>query len=422
MAEAPANEVKQSESTNESAEIVILHLVHRSNRLFVFSFSVKLDVFWPAGIMVSFTYAAFLVVIDSLCFTCYLLIKKVRKLTDERMREYPSIGEAVASGSTAISSAIATISGSNSSEEISSGNNDDAEKGFVAKAKLVGKAAVLDNTSMTPNTVARFPDWEPLPYRCEIITMLVLLGLTTILLTPSILLDKLGVASSSSSLQLCRGVDGGIEYHVEMVKETLTNITRIEYARLEDSYTKGFLEALSEDTARYGTDDYPCKGVDSQKRTEWENMNVNKTFFTGWCEEQRSKEIEVSEKKTVTIPKKCKKVEVEACADGWGLKWFCKSASAEVCTGPETYPSPDVNAVDNHVKLAKYQMEVERMERLRETSLDVPREDVTRIVDDISEASSKFAEQLKYQVDVASYLYILYLWVAAFFPSPIVLF
>eukprot|EP00984_Skeletonema_dohrnii_P032144 scaffold25645_cov78-Skeletonema_dohrnii-CCMP3373.AAC.3 len=67
-------------------------------------------------------------------------------------------------------------------------------------------------------------------------------------------------------------------------------------------------------------------------------------------------------------------------------------------------------------------MEVERMERLREANLNTPKTDVSSIVDDISEASSKFGEQLKYQVDVASYLYILYLWVAAFFPSPIVLF
>ncbi|KAK1742928.1 hypothetical protein QTG54_006525 [Skeletonema marinoi] len=367
--------------------------------------------------MVSFTYAAFLVVIDSLCITCYLLIKSVRKLTDERMREYPSIGEAVTSGSTAISSAITALSGSNSSEE-------DAEKGFAAKAKMVGKAAVLENTSMTPNTVERFPDWQPLPYRCGIITMLVLLGLTTLLLTPSILLDKLGVAasSSSSSLQLCRGVEGGIDGHIKKVQETLANITRIEYARFEDSYTKEFAAALSEDTSRYGTDEYPCGEVDSQKRKEWENINANKTFFTGWCEEKRSEEIEASEKRTITIPRECKTVEVKACADSWGLKWFCASASEEVCTPEIQYPSPDVNAVDNHVKLAKYQMEVERMERLREANLNTPKTDVTSIVDDISEASSKFGEQLKYQVDFASYLYILYLWVAAFFPSPIVLF
>jgi len=329
------------------------------------------------------------------------------------MREYPSIGEAVTSSSTAISSVItARLSSSNSSEE-------DTEKGFAAKAKLVGKAAVLENTSMTPNTVERFPDWEPLPYRCGIITMLVLLGLTTILLTPSIVLDK----PSSSSLQFCRGVDGGIEHHIQKVQETLANITRIEYARFEDAYTTEFAAALSEDTNRYGTDEYPCGEVDSQERKDqWENMNGNKTFFTGWCEEKRLEEIEASEKQTITIPRECKSAKVEACLDWWGFGWFCKSASEEVCIGPTTLSSPDVNAVDNHVALVKYQMEVERMERLKDANVNAPQENVTSIVDDISSASSKFAEQLKYQVDVASYLYIAYLWVAAFCPSPIVLF
>ena len=368
--------------------------------------------------MVSFTYAACLIVIDSLCITCYLLIKKVRKLTDERNHEYPSIGDAVASGSTAISSAIATLSGSSSNEE-----NGDTETGggFAAKAKLVGKAAVLENTSMSPNTVERFPDWQPLPFRCGIITMLVLLGLTTVLLTPEIILDR--VSSTSSSLQLCRGVDGGIDHHIDMVRETLTNITRINYARFEDSYTKEFLAALSEDTSRYGTDDYPCRGIASQERQQWEDMNANKTFFTGWCEEQRAKEIDASKKQTVTIPRECKTARVRACLDSWGLSLFCKSASKEVCVGPVTYPSPDVNAVDNELKLVNYQMELERMEELRERTLNMPGADsISMIRDDISQASTEFAEQLKFQVDVASYLYIIYICIAAFFPSPIVLF
>mmetsp|Transcript_29290 Transcript_29290/g.63049 ORF Transcript_29290/g.63049 Transcript_29290/m.63049 type:complete len:414 (+) Transcript_29290:2-1243(+) len=61
------------------------------------------------------------------------------------------------------------------------------------------------------------------------------------------------------------------------------------------------------------------------------------------------------------------------------------------------------------------------MERVQAEILSVPRV-TSNPLEDISVAGANFAEKLKFQVDLISYLYIVYLWIAAFFPSPIVLF
>jgi hypothetical protein len=262
--------------------------------------------------------------------------------------------------------------------------------------------------------VKKFPGWSPIPYNLGIWTTCIFISLATVLLSPDLVTEQLGVSLSTLDADLCVA-----EIHdtgIAELKQRLLEMTNLEEAKQQFELMSSFHQALINDTALYGIPPYECpdSGVVSGSKQNWTKQG---SFFPGYCEQALEAAIDAAQtRECISEVCDCPMLPDSFVFEATGMagEKFC----GEVCI-EFPYPCPKHTAEEEQ-ELDDYRFHQFQFaeQRRRNYTMEFP----VSVPDNVVSTATKTAEKILFQVDVASYLYIAYQCLALFFPSPLILF
>lgn len=275
-------------------------------------------------------------------------------------------------------------------------------------------AWVFGTVKLDPLRVKRFPGWKPIPFNLGIWTTCIFVSLATIVLSPDLVTEQLGVSTATLDADLC--VSDSYSAGVDELREKLRHMTNIENARLQYQLMLDLHGALVNDTSLYGVPPYQCPSTDEVSGYK-EDWTSGQPFFPAYCEDALEAAIEAAQSREC-IQEVC---DCPAMPDsplfeitGLAGQKYC----GEVCIGVP-YPCPQHTADEEEV-LDDYRAHQFQFAEARRVNLtnSFP----TSIPENIASPATQTAEKIMFQVEVASYLYIGYQCLSLFFPSPLILF
>ena len=276
-------------------------------------------------------------------------------------------------------------------------------------------AWIMGSVKLDAMVVKKFPGWKPIPYNLGLCSTCVFIILATILLSPDLVAEQVGVSSATLNADLC--VADIHDTGVKKLEQKLVELTNIEVAREQYQLVTNFHEALVNDTALYGIHPYQCptNGDLSGSKSDWLGPAP---FFPGWCEEALEAAIDSAKsRECIEEVCDCPTLPDSPLFDVTGLagQKFCGEVCIEV-----PYPCPK-HAAEEEQALEDYRFEQYKFAEERRVNISnaFP---TSSIPENIVSPAIDTAEKIMKQVDVASYLYIGYQCMALYFPSPLILF
>jgi len=411
----------------------------------------------------NWTLFGFVVLLDSAGLTCWWLIRQMRMMTDERMEhrrrlqsesnkiqafvEEKMIPKNVSHSWIHIQRFFRDLKGFNSTSSSSASvSSSDIERVSTARWRWFEKIKkvlfVIDN-SVEPNTIEHFPNWEPIPYKATAFATLLILSLITILLTPSFFLNQIAGQSNYPNqnhkptvAQLCQAQyenhqrnqskeinSYSFNENIQMIQRILENMTNLEMARIQYNYTLSLRNALYADAEYYGTPTHPCIHDLLMTKEEWQERFPNNGYFPKWCEQWKQEQINRSKGELLCKTEEvCETICVQTSA-GVSTK-NCDLGNVTTCSPPIEYPCPsDTNVMQEEIDLHSFQIEQhqrrKRINLLRESQSQQFKD---MIVNDIQDTGNNVLDMLMNQINIASHLYIGYLFLSMLFPSPLILY
>lgn len=275
-------------------------------------------------------------------------------------------------------------------------------------------AWVLGTVKLDPMRIKKFPGWQPIPYNFGILTTCLFITLATILLSPDLVTDNLGVSLATLEADLC--VAETHDAGVAQLKQELFNMTNLEEARQQHNLIYTLHQALVNDTSLYGVPPFECptSGEISGLKELWDRPGQ---FFPGYCAEALKAAIDAARsRECISEVCDCPTLPDSIIFEATGMagQKFC----GEVCMSIP-FPCPEHSA-DKETELEDYRFH--QFQFAEERRANATREFPVSIPESVVSTATKTAEKILFQIDVASYLYIAYQCLALFFPSPLILF
>ena len=301
-------------------------------------------------------------------------------------------------------------------------------------------AWLLGTVKLDPLRVKKFPDWSPIPWNLGIWTTCIFISLTTILLSPDLVTDQLGVSLATLDADLC--VTDIKESGVEELRRELLHMTRFNEAKKQYELMTSIHHALINDTALYGVPPYQCPSIGDSDVTgykdDWDtttttqrgsSRNNNGPFFPSYCDTALQAALEAAQtRECITEICDCPILPDSAIFEftGYAGEKFC---GAQVCI-EVPYPCPSHSAdldetLDSlyNSNMTDYRFQQYQFaEQRRRTNLNLTGSFPTSVASKYASPATQTAEKVMWQVEVASYLYIAYQCLSLFFPSPLILF
>lgn len=350
------------------------------------------------------------------------LLKRTKKTKERKLHSFPNKQRGYLDIQHQPSSSTSSSSSSSQSLEADLEQNGDiscccSHSSCLSKNTTM-KALFFRNISMEPNTIEHFPEWEPIPYKGSALATLVILTLITVLLTPSIFLNRIGIELKPTTSQLCQAHDAnGVKDEILKTSEKIENITDLKLAEKQYNYTLELRNALFADVELYGTKNYTCK---EKTKDAWSEEKEGASYFTEWCEVWKQNELDRHKKKTCIQPDACE----IACIHHFGSLSKCELGNVTACPLPIVYAChTDPDLVKQEIDLYKFQLESsEREQRIQAMKRTSSEKDDTLFIKNTQDEANDLLESIINQVNLASHLYIGYLFLSMIFPSPIILF
>ena len=262
---------------------------------------------------------------------------------------------------------------------------------------------------------AKFPNWQPIPFKLGIISTSMALLFSTFLLSGplDLLQDKLSVTANRESAGFCATDD----FHAKMqdFKEHIDrDVTNYTLSNTQTNIFMSYRDAVSNDTDLYGEPEFECITDDGSPGTkESYYMNgKNKThgpFFPGYCRRRLKMELNVLDAYTSVC-----KVKRRVCVDRALLAIICTTIEVDV-------PCHTLNNKDEDA--------LSSLDKYREEEREISDENVTIESDadpddlkHLQNKSAKILTTLLKQINIAGVIYSVYVVIALYFPIPLKLF
>ncbi len=268
-------------------------------------------------------------------------------------------------------------------------------------------ACVLGRHALQVTIDAKFPNWEPIPNKLGVISTSVALIATTTLLSIDMFNDRVAVAvQKDSANELCatKNFDAKIRTFEDRI---VHNVTNSHVGRAQMNRTIAFRDALLNETTLYGTKGFTCPDptIGSKSLYESENKHLELgPFFPGYCQAALDLALQNAMQRSCTESRK-------VCIDDWGFSVLCKTIDLPTSCPPHTYDS-EVEDLKNY-----------RMAQFKRRDLDqAEQRNQTQVLGYWEEKSAEILKRVLKQIDIAGYLYSVYICIALFFPTPLQLF
>lgn len=269
-------------------------------------------------------------------------------------------------------------------------------------------AFFLGKARLEPSVAAPFPNWQPIPYKLGIISTSSSLLLATLLLSGDILLNNVSSnVQREDSTGLCANDDFDVK--IENFKEyVLDKVTNYNNGRDQKNATLKFRDALLDDTTLYGnkTEGFECPNEQLGSKEGYKSEGHADPFFPGYCQAALDLALKNAKSQTCTN-------QVWICVDDWGACIIGKWVTLPITCGAHTFDA-EIEAQENY--RAK-QRETRDQEEFTIESI-VSEEDLGNLQDD----SADLIKTVLRQIDIAGTLYSIYICVALFFPTPLILY
>ena len=285
-----------------------------------------------------------------------------------------------------------------------------------------------------PLSVRRFPGWKPIKYRVHLILTGTVTFMSLILLNPSALLPaNTSVGGLTLKGELCKPFDRNAG--LEALKSEVLEITNYRVAVRQWAHMWNFQKALLNDTTRYGVSDAlgddTCKTIPPNgtvrevpgNKAQWADITSYPaaefgSFFPGYCASAREA-AKLTALSATCVDEKCGCPRIP----DTGFTRFFGIADKELCflrlciTSPLACPAHTNDAVINPDNYSELQLNATNS---GEPSVEPPTR--PKLSDAAKEQARTGLLLLLYQIDVASNLYALYVFISLFFPHPLLVF
>mmetsp|Transcript_21912 Transcript_21912/g.36211 ORF Transcript_21912/g.36211 Transcript_21912/m.36211 type:complete len:403 (+) Transcript_21912:489-1697(+) len=234
---------------------------------------------------------------------------------------------------------------------------------------------------------------------------------------------------------------------LERLKADLEGDTNVIMVRSQYEHTRLFYDALTKDTALYGTADYGCDNAPFNKEgfraSDGYGKQSGLKFFPGYC--NSAQELALVEARSATCPRTvCRGGEVitgataengDVTVDKWGSvgNWIIGGGNKvdtedptvklehgyrEFC-GDEIVPCPDYTQADA-LEMLLEDANLEQYKFAEDLVLEsaIP----NLVVDASSENAIRIFNNLLTQIEIAGFVYVVYQCISLFFPSPLFIF
>jgi hypothetical protein len=365
----------------------------------------------------SLTEIGLLVMVNVLFISNYYFIKKLRTIVDKRSFEIENTFlkniERTLTKNRFVLAFEGLRDGYRTGASSHHDSNDKAKRKYLDIQIVYG--FLLGKHRMEPCIEREFPGWRHIPYKLSIISTSAALLLATFLLSDDLLTGRLAVSSEKESSGFCATDD--FDDKIQAFKAHIRqNVTNYDAGKRQKEEVLKFSDALRKDTALYGLEKYPCArsiggelrdyngdalpdGIDYFTRESYnkeDDIVITKgPFFPGYCEAARE-HVRING---------CGKIEKEVCATFLWIDWKCESFT-------ESVPCPA--GWEGDYKNEDQSEEGETPELGSNANL--------QDLDQLNQSSAMLADRILKQIDIAGSLYSIYLCIALFFPTPIVLF
>ena len=356
---------------------------------------------------VSFGILGILIMLDVCFLVNYLVIRSLRKLTDRAAQRSAQQSNA--------NDSSCEENNNNNSLVLSSTQSPSNDKRSVEDLTF---AWCMGSVRLEPLRVQKFAGWKSLPGQIGIWTTCFLVILGSILLSPELMVDEIGVSSGSLDSGLCAFED--FDQGLDELRSRLEHLTNLSVAQEQHRLVVDFSAALVNDTALYGVSPYNCprRGKVSGHKKDWE---LPSPFFPGYCEKALEAAIEAAQHRECTqqvcdCPVMPDSVIFKVA--GLANEKYC----GEVCIDVPV-PCPQhvaEGAMVETLKDYRYQQyeAAERRRLQQQHKFQFP----TSAVDIVKSQATETVDKILHQVNIASYGYVAYSCLATFFPTPIHLF
>jgi hypothetical protein len=255
---------------------------------------------------------------------------------------------------------------------------------------------------------ADFPNYSPLPFLgAKLITSALIITMTLLLHSGSQNLP------SGGGYEFCAVDD--FERQMAEMRSQLRNETNFKATLSHSDFTHKYFTALQTDTALYGKSGHICTNVDMKQNTptDWTDSEKLKygTYFPGACAAAREKALEAAKNRVCYGPPNC------VCVARF---IFCIK---EVCT-PVPVKCPDHTLDYDEQDLTDYrtvQLEIAAARTERQAAERFRNATESEEAQQAKDTVVTLFLELMRRVDIAGNLYIFYVCLALFFPTPVVL-
>jgi len=274
-------------------------------------------------------------------------------------------------------------------------------------------ACVFGRTTKTCSVAARFPKWQPIPFKLGIFSTWCVLITAIFLLSDDLLNDRVSVdVSRESSSGFC--VTGGDKANITAFEDYIQkNVTNFHVASKQRNQTLLVRDALVNGTKLYGTGGRKCMG-ETQETYKKRGKDIKYgEFFPGYCEEYLYTQVEQALKRKCPTTEYCMK---DLC-DGW--QCTVATAAYNKCIDIPTICDDREQALEKAMDRMRrsHDKKTQRMDKggINIQSPEVPNDD------DLKRSAETIDSVLK-QIDIAGTMYCFFILLALFFPSPLQLF
>ena len=312
----------------------------------------------------SLTDISLMVMVNVLFISNFLFVRKLRTIVDGNESILDSLKRIV--GDSPIAQAV---QGFFVKYNTAASRVDDEVKKKGRGLEIV-YAACLGRHRMTPSTAKTFPNWQPIPFKLGIISSAFALLISTILLSDNALMGKLAISTQGEQTS--------------------------GYCATEDFDEK--IKAFEDHIRGENVTNYYMAEQQFQTTSKF-NETLNTTTTMDWLDKC---DAEFKEKDAARIKDLCT-IKQKVCIDSWGFSWLCKTIKITLPGCVDALHIASINAEEPEVDPLESDADISALEQL-------------------NQQSAILVQQLLRQIDIAGSLYSLYVCIALFFPTPIVLF
>ncbi|GFH50143.1 hypothetical protein CTEN210_06619 [Chaetoceros tenuissimus] len=350
----------------------------------------------------SLTSIALLFMVDVLSLSNYLFIRKLRSVVDDRSFQNENTFFNAFSKKFSTNPLVAGFKGFGRGfhQARKEENMSETEKKKGTSMEVL-YAVMLGRHRMAPSVDKRFPGWKPIPFKIGIWSTAITILAITFLLSENSLTNKLAVATGGEG-GFCATEDADQKLALFQLHIKSSNVTNIDQGRDQYNATRTYRDQLLRDTARY----IDCPEEPNNEKIKGGN-NINtkvkyskneevvtrygERFFPGYWRALLQKKRE----KGCSVRKKI-------CWDSWGLSIICKRKTIPTPCSPSWQGKIDEDLQADEVAFES------------DASVDN--------LDHLKQESAEMIQRLMKQFDVAGTMYSIYMVVALFFPTPMVLY